>query len=66
MQEYDIEIKYRTGNANANADALSRMPQEIDYGISTGEDLDDSIFAVIHNLIQEIQLMEGKLEDHES
>ena len=26
LQELDIEIKYRTGSSNANADALSRVP----------------------------------------
>ena len=42
------------------------MPQEIVKRISTGEDLKNSIFAVIHNFTQEIQLLKDQLENHES
>ena len=33
LQEYDIEIQYRTGKSNANADCLSRIPEEITVAV---------------------------------
>jgi transposase InsO family protein len=44
LAEYDFEIKYRKGEENANADALSRLPSDADIN-----DTEKIVLNVIHD-----------------
>lgn len=52
LANYNFELKFRAGKANANADALSRKPWEINEPVSVDEEL--LVFAPCHQVTADV------------
>ena len=49
LQNYDMEIKYKTGKSNANADMLSRIEHDKPTPENPEDDIYDQIMTINHN-----------------
>jgi hypothetical protein len=48
LQEYNIQIRYRTGKANANADTLSRL--ELEDVLNEEKSIQNTVIAAVRNI----------------